>query len=83
MSLACIQTACETNTAATATIVMGSAAIPWLEGVSLAARLVTTAGDIVRIGGWPEPAVERADAAPRNAAPLALPASTAMASPRS
>ena len=43
------------NTAATAAIVMGNAAIPWLEATGLAARLVAVDGAITRVGGWPEP----------------------------
>jgi thiamine biosynthesis lipoprotein len=47
-------TCVDANTAATAAIVMGAAAIAWLEAAGLAARLVATDGEIVRIGGWPE-----------------------------
>jgi thiamine biosynthesis lipoprotein ApbE len=47
-------TCVDANTAATAVIVMGAAAIAWLEAAGLAARLVATDGEIVRIGGWPE-----------------------------
>lgn len=48
-------TCVEANTAATASIVMGEAAIGWLAAAGLVARLVTVTGDIVRVGGWPEP----------------------------
>jgi thiamine biosynthesis lipoprotein len=45
----------EANTAATAAIVLGVAAIPWLEAASLPTRLVGREGDIVRLGRWPRP----------------------------
>jgi thiamine biosynthesis lipoprotein len=49
-------TCVDANIAATAAIVMGATAIPWLEAAGLAARLVATDGSISRVGGWPEPA---------------------------
>jgi thiamine biosynthesis lipoprotein ApbE len=49
-------TCVDANIAATAAIVMGATAIPWLEAAGLAARLVATDGLIVRVGDWPEPA---------------------------
>ena len=48
------------NTAATAAIVMGPAAIPWLEDAGLPARLVGQDGELVRVGGWPAPLDEPA-----------------------
>jgi thiamine biosynthesis lipoprotein len=48
-------TCVDANIAATAAIVRGRSAVPWLEGLGLAARLVSTSGEVVRIGGWPEP----------------------------
>ena len=48
-------TCVDANTAATAAIVMGVSAIPWLERAGLPARLVATDGSIARLGGWPEP----------------------------
>lgn len=48
-------TCVDANTAATAAIVMGDAALDWLATTGLAARLVATNGDVVRIGGWPAP----------------------------
>ena len=51
-------TCVDANTAATAAIVLGEAAIAWLETTGLAARLVATDGSITRIGTWPEPAPE-------------------------
>jgi FAD:protein FMN transferase len=51
-------TCVDANTAATAAIVMGGAAVAWLEGVGLAARLVATDGSIARVGGWPDPQPE-------------------------
>jgi thiamine biosynthesis lipoprotein len=41
------------NTCATATIVLGDAAVPWLVGQQVAARLVDQAGAVTTIGGWP------------------------------
>jgi hypothetical protein len=34
---------------------MGEAAPDWLSTAGIAARLVATDGDIVRLGGWPAP----------------------------
>jgi thiamine biosynthesis lipoprotein len=52
-------TCVDANTAATAAIVMGDATIPWLQSTGLAARLVATDGEIVRVGSWPEPLAPR------------------------
>jgi len=49
-------TCVDANTAATASIVMGEAAISWLGAAGLAARLVAEDGSITRVGGWPEAA---------------------------
>ena len=49
-------TCIDANTAATAAIVMGSAAIAWLEAGRLSARLVGVDGSVTRLGGWPEAA---------------------------
>ncbi len=43
----------DANAAATATIVRGEAGRDWLEATGLPARLVSTDGEIVRIGRWP------------------------------
>jgi len=43
----------EANTAATAAIVMGAAAVTWLEERGLPARLVETGGGVVTTRGWP------------------------------
>jgi len=43
----------DANIAATAAILAGSLAPDWLTGLGLPARLVSTNGDIHRIGGWP------------------------------
>jgi thiamine biosynthesis lipoprotein len=45
----------EANTAATAAIVLGDDGIRWLERSGLPARLVRINGEVVRLGGWPEP----------------------------
>ena len=44
----------DANIAATAAIVMGEAAIPWLEANRLQARLVDRDGTVHRLAGWPE-----------------------------
>jgi thiamine biosynthesis lipoprotein len=46
----------EANGASTAAIVLGDAAVAWLEEARLPARLVATDGSVVRIAGWPAPA---------------------------
>jgi thiamine biosynthesis lipoprotein len=43
----------EANTAATAAIVLGAAAPPWLRAWRCPARLVSHAGDVVAVAGWP------------------------------
>ena len=48
-------TCLDANTAATAAIVLGEAAIAWFERVGLPARLVALDGSVARVGGWPEP----------------------------
>jgi thiamine biosynthesis lipoprotein len=46
----------DANIAATAAIVRGEAALPWLEQLRLPSRLVTHDGEVARVAGWPEPA---------------------------
>ncbi len=46
----------DANTASTASIVKGSAAVAWLEGLGLPARLVDAGGRVTTVGGWPESA---------------------------
>ena len=48
-------TCVEANTAATAAIVLGSTAPAWLARAGYPARLVSVAGDVTRLNGWPEP----------------------------
>jgi thiamine biosynthesis lipoprotein len=48
-------TCVDANIAATAGIVRGRSAVPWLDELGLATRLVSTSGQVVRLGGWPEP----------------------------
>jgi thiamine biosynthesis lipoprotein len=45
----------DANIAATGAIVMGEAAVPWLEANRLSARLVDLDGSVFRIAGWPSP----------------------------
>jgi FAD:protein FMN transferase len=50
------------NTATTASLVMGDAAVPWLERNGLAARLVDQQGDVYEVAGWPgDPSDTRID----------------------
>ncbi|GAA1848897.1 FAD:protein FMN transferase [Pseudonocardia ailaonensis] len=42
----------DANTASTAAIVHGAAAVPWLRGLGLPARLVSRSGRVVTTGGW-------------------------------
>jgi thiamine biosynthesis lipoprotein ApbE len=48
-------TCVDANTAATASIVRGAAAVPWLEEIGLPSRLVSTDDTVLRVAGWPEP----------------------------
>ena len=48
-------TCVDANIASTAAIVMGEAAVKWLEANRLPARLVDRAGAVLRVAGWPEP----------------------------
>jgi thiamine biosynthesis lipoprotein len=48
----------DANTATTAAIVRGEAAVAWLNGLALPARLCRADGSVVRVAGWPEPARE-------------------------
>jgi thiamine biosynthesis lipoprotein len=53
-------TCVDANIAATAAIVRGRSAVPWLEERGLAARLVSTSGQVVRVAGWPAPFADEA-----------------------
>jgi thiamine biosynthesis lipoprotein ApbE len=44
----------EANTASTAAIVRGAAALPWLTELGLPARLVRSDGVVVTVGAWPK-----------------------------
>ena len=48
-------TCLDANIASTAAIVMGQAAIQWLEATRLPARLVDRMGSVHRLAGWPKP----------------------------
>ena len=48
-------TCVDANIASTAAIVMGAAAVPWLEAAGLPCRLVDHSGSVVRSAGWPIP----------------------------
>jgi thiamine biosynthesis lipoprotein len=47
-------TCVDANTAATAAVIRGGDAPDWLDGLGLAARLVSVDGRILRVGGWPQ-----------------------------
>ncbi len=47
-------TCVDANTAATAAIVLGDRAVPWLERLAVPARLIASDGAVVRLGGWPD-----------------------------
>ena len=48
------RTCLEANVAATAAIVLGSSAPPWLAARGLPARLVSRTGDVQTVRGWPD-----------------------------
>jgi thiamine biosynthesis lipoprotein len=50
----CANTCVDANTASTAAIVLGEAAVDWLARQRLPARMVRSDGSVVRLGGWPE-----------------------------
>ena len=52
-------TCVDANIVATAAIVRGQAAVPWLDELGLPTRLVSTSGQVVRLGGWPVPTAVR------------------------
>ena len=54
-------TCVEANTASTASIVRGEAALDWLRELGLPAVLVSTAGAVHRVAGWPERSVPPVD----------------------
>jgi thiamine biosynthesis lipoprotein len=63
-------TCVDANTAATAAIVMGSAAPAWLAAMGLPARLVALDGSVTRLGGWPDPGPgDRASGDPASGGP--------------
>jgi thiamine biosynthesis lipoprotein len=49
----CAASCLDANIAATASVVMGGRALPWLEGQGLDAQLVGPEGQVVRTGRWP------------------------------
>lgn len=48
-------TCAQANAAATAAIILGDLAVPWLQQRALPARLVGIDGSVTVIGGWPDP----------------------------
>ena len=44
----------DANAAATAAIILGEDAVPWLAGLGMPARLVAVDGNVRVVGGWPE-----------------------------
>ena len=47
-------TCADANAASTAAIIRGEAALAWLAGLGLPARLVAESGAVVTLCGWPE-----------------------------
>jgi thiamine biosynthesis lipoprotein len=47
-------TCADANTAATAAIIRGRQALPWLAGLRLPARLVAQDGTVHTLNAWPE-----------------------------
>ena len=45
----------DANAASTAAIIRGEAALAWLDGAGMPARLVAESGAVVTLGGWPPP----------------------------
>jgi thiamine biosynthesis lipoprotein len=43
----------EANAVSTTVVVRGPRAVPWLTGLGLPARLLSAAGEVVTVGGWP------------------------------
>jgi thiamine biosynthesis lipoprotein len=54
-------TCADANTAATAAIIRGHQAVPWLTALGLPARLVTQDGNVRTIANWPEPSARHKD----------------------
>jgi FAD:protein FMN transferase len=75
----CAATCLDANAASTAALVLGERAPAWLQGLDLAARLVTTDGAVLRLGGWPEPEVDLAVGLPTDL--IASPASNSASNP--
>jgi thiamine biosynthesis lipoprotein len=48
-------TCVDANTASTASVIRGPAAVAWLNALSLPARLARPDGTVVTTGGWPRP----------------------------
>jgi len=46
-------TCADANTASTAAIIRGEAALAWLAELGVPARLVAESGAVVTLGGWP------------------------------
>ena len=46
-------TCADANMASTASIIRGEAALAWLAGLGVPARLVAESGAVVTLGGWP------------------------------
>ncbi|HEX2625691.1 MAG TPA: FAD:protein FMN transferase, partial [Candidatus Limnocylindrales bacterium] len=61
-------TCVDANAAATAALIRGDDGPAWLDGLGLAARFVSIAGAVVRVGGWPAPEAAAPAHAPATAA---------------
>ena len=50
----CAYSCVDANIVTTAALIRGPRAVPWIESLRLPARLVTAAGEVLQLGGWPE-----------------------------
>jgi FAD:protein FMN transferase len=69
-------TCADANTASTAAIIRGEAALAWLDGLRLPARLVAESGAVVTLGAWPP---DQPSAPPEPASPGERPPGTPLA----
>jgi len=58
-------TCADANAASTAAIIRGEAALAWLAGLGLPARLVAESGAVITLGGWPPERSGRSGSRPR------------------
>jgi len=75
-------TCVDANICATASIVLGDRAIPWLDERGVSARLVSRDGEVATTGGWPPPSTDSpTSAASESAQPAPAGASLSLSVP--